>query len=169
LIARLVHEASDWTTGGFFALDASLVPETLLARELLGSESGALPSLPSESAGAFARTSGGTVLVDRIEKLPKDLQHALALALGDTRYYRVGGGAAAARMSPDRLERRGPETLVQTGRSIPSSASVCVARDPHSGPARPATSCRWRARSRQARDRRELGRSPRRAASRARR
>ncbi len=94
LVARLVHEASDWTTGGFFALDASLVPETLLARELLGCERGALPSLPSESTGAFARMAGGTVLIDRIEALPKDLQHALALALGDGRYQRVGGGAS---------------------------------------------------------------------------
>ncbi|MEX2205648.1 MAG: sigma 54-interacting transcriptional regulator [Myxococcota bacterium] len=94
LIARLVHEASDWKTGGFFAVDASLVPETLLARELLGSERGALPSLPSESVGAFARTAGGTVLIDRIETLPKDLQHGLALGLGDARYHRVGGGAA---------------------------------------------------------------------------
>jgi len=94
LVARLIHEASDWTTGGFFALDASLVPETLLARELFGCERGALPSLPTESAGALARTAGGTVLIDRIETLPKELQKALALALADGRFHRVGGAAA---------------------------------------------------------------------------
>jgi two-component system response regulator GlrR len=95
LIARLIHEASDWTTGGFFALDASLVPQTLLARELFGCERGALPSLPTESIGAFARTAGGTVLIDRIECLPKDLQQTLALALGDGRFRRIGGIASA--------------------------------------------------------------------------
>jgi two-component system response regulator GlrR len=116
LIARLVHQASDWTSGGFFALDASLVPETLLARELLGCERGALPSLPTESAGAFARHAGGTVLVDRVEALPKDLQHALALALGDGRYHRLGGGAVLpleCRLIGSSAESL--ETLVQTG------------------------------------------------------
>ena len=116
LIARLVHEASDWATGGFFALDASLVPETLLARELLGCERGALPSLPSESIGAFARTSGGSVLIDRIETVPKELQHALALALGDARYRRVGGGAALpleCRVIGSSVESL--EALVQSG------------------------------------------------------
>jgi two-component system response regulator GlrR len=96
LVARLVHEASDWTSGGFFALDASLVPQTLLARELFGCERGALPSLPAESSGAFARTAGGTVWIDHVEALPKDLQHALALALGDGRYLRIGGGSELA-------------------------------------------------------------------------
>ncbi len=93
LIARLIHESSDWTTGGFFALDASLVPERLLARELLGCERGVLPSLPAESNGAFQRTVGGTVLIDRIETIPKDLQQGLALALGEGRIRRVGASS----------------------------------------------------------------------------
>ncbi len=120
LIARLVHEASDWTAGSFFALDASLVPETLLARELLGCERGALPSLPVESIGAFARNAGGTVLIERIEALPKDLQHALALALGDGRYHRVGGSAALpleCRVIGSSVESL--DGLVQTGQLDP--------------------------------------------------
>jgi two-component system response regulator GlrR len=93
LVGRLIHEASDWATGGFFALDASLVPETLLARELLGSERGAIASLPAESTGAFARTAGGTVVIEHVEALPKDLQHAIALALSEGRFRRVGANA----------------------------------------------------------------------------
>jgi len=120
LIARLVHEASDWTTGGFFALDASLVPETLLARELLGCERGALPSLPAESTGAFARSSGGTVLIDRIETVPKELQQVLAVALRDARLRRVGGSSPTpleCRVIGSSVEKL--DTLVQGGKLDP--------------------------------------------------
>src|SRR5262249_12103147 len=88
LVARLIHGASEWATGGFFALDASLVPETLVGRELFGSERSAIASLPGESTGALDRMSRGTVLVDQIEALPKELQQALAGALGDGRFRR---------------------------------------------------------------------------------
>jgi two-component system response regulator GlrR len=91
LVARLIHEASEWAVGGFFALDASLVPETLVGRELFGNERAAINSLPGESTGALGRFSGGTVLVDHIESLPKELQHALALALRDGKFRRLGG------------------------------------------------------------------------------
>lgn len=96
LVARLIHESSDWIAGGYFALDASLVPETLLARELLGCERGALPSLPAESVGALARNAGGTVVIDHVESLPKELQQTLASALSENRFRRVGGSATTA-------------------------------------------------------------------------
>jgi len=91
LVARLIHEASEWAAGGFFALDASLVPETLVGRELFGSERSAISSLPGESTGALTRFAGGTVLIDHIESLPKELQQSLALALNDGRFRRIGG------------------------------------------------------------------------------
>src|SRR5262245_65985081 len=64
VVARLIHEASDWASGGFFALDASLVPETLVGRELFGSERAAIPSLPVESTGPLARYASATVLIE---------------------------------------------------------------------------------------------------------
>src|SRR5262245_27339867 len=70
VVARLIHEGSDWATGGFFALDASLVPETLVGRELFGNERAAIPSLPGESPGAFARYASGTVLIEHVDTLP---------------------------------------------------------------------------------------------------
>jgi two-component system response regulator GlrR len=95
-VGRLIHEASDWATGPFFAVDASLVPETLLARELLGAERGAIASLPAESIGAFGRMTGGTVLIEHVEALPKDLQQTLALALSEGRFRRLGASATTS-------------------------------------------------------------------------
>ena len=91
VVARLIHDASDWASGGFFALDASLVPETLVGRALFGSERAAIPSLPGESAGALARTASGTVLIEHVDALPKELQQNLAVALGENRFRRIGG------------------------------------------------------------------------------
>ena len=96
LVARLIHQASEWAQGGFFALDASLVPETLLGRELFGSERSAISSLPGETVGALDRFGRGTVLVDSIESLPKELQQTLAAALGEGRFHRIGGSATHA-------------------------------------------------------------------------
>ena len=123
LVARLIHEASEWAIGGFFALDASLVPETLVGRELFGSERAAINSLPGESTGALTRFAGGTVLIDHIESLPKELQQALALALNDGRFRRLGGS------TPHALECRvigasaePLDALVQAGRIYPELA-----------------------------------------------
>jgi two-component system response regulator GlrR len=91
LVARLIHEGSEWADGGYFAIDASLVHETLVGRELFGAERAAIASLPAESVGALDRMSGGTVLIDHVEALPKDLQQALASALRDGRFRRIGG------------------------------------------------------------------------------
>ncbi len=123
LVARLIHGASDWALGGFFALDASLVPETLVGRELFGSERSAINSLPGESTGALGRCSGGTVLVDHVESLPKELQRALATALSEGRFRRIGGSAS----SPLECRVIGAgaeslEALVQGGRVLPELA-----------------------------------------------
>ncbi len=92
LVGRLIHAASEWATGSFFALDASLVPESLLGRELFGSEAGAIASLPMVADGALSRVGGGTALLEHIESVPKDLQQILALALEEGRFRRLGGG-----------------------------------------------------------------------------
>ena len=66
LVARLTHSQSEWASNGFFSLDASIMPESLLARELIGCEAGAIPALPDAYEGAFARTRHGTVLIEHI-------------------------------------------------------------------------------------------------------
>ena len=120
LLARLIHAASEWASGGFFTLDASLVPETLLGRELFGSEEGAISSLPSESTGALDRVGAGTVLLEHLEAVPKDLQQLLGAAIEEGRFRRLGAG------EPQSLECRliGASTeplaeLTADGRVVP--------------------------------------------------
>ena len=91
LIARLTHSQSDWASNGFFSLDASIMPASLLGRELFGAEAGSIPALPDAYQGAFARTPQGTVLIENVESVPKDLQQVLATALRTKQYRRIGG------------------------------------------------------------------------------
>ncbi len=91
VVARQIHAHSEWATGGFFSLDASIVPPSLMGRELFGSEAGAISPLPHAYEGAFARTRSGTVLIDRLDALAKDLQQMLATALERGEYGRIGG------------------------------------------------------------------------------
>src|SRR5215475_7487747 len=137
VVARLIHDASDWATGGFFAIDASLVPETLVGRELFGSERAAIPSLPGESAGALARFASGTVVVERVDSLPKELQQALAGALGESRFRRIGGSTGVP------LECRvictsneSLDSLVRSGRLNPELAARLQLLDVHIPPLR---------------------------------
>jgi two-component system response regulator GlrR len=90
MVARLIHDGSEWTRGGFFALDAAVVPPALVGRELLGAEPDAIPSLPGRYIGAFERCAGGTVLIEEIQAIPKDIQQTIANALESGSFRRLG-------------------------------------------------------------------------------
>jgi two-component system response regulator GlrR len=96
MVARLTHNQSEWASNGFFSLDASIMPASLLGRELFGCESGAIATLPDEYEGAMGRTSNGTVLIEHIDAVPKDLQQTLAAALKSKQYRRIGGNELRA-------------------------------------------------------------------------
>jgi len=90
LVARLIHDGSEWTRGGFFALDASVVPAALVGRELLGCAANAIPALPGSYVGAFQRCAGGTVLVEELQSVPKDVQQSIASAIEEGVFRRTG-------------------------------------------------------------------------------
>ncbi len=119
-IARLIHDQSEWASGGFFALDASIVPAALLTRELMGNERGVGPALATGFEGALTRYAGGTVLIENLEALPKELQHALAVTLERGEVHPIGSKSSLP------LESRviaasthGLDALTSEGRLLP--------------------------------------------------
>jgi two-component system, NtrC family, response regulator GlrR len=123
VVARLIHDASEWADGGYFALDVSLVPETLVGRELFGSERAAIATLPGESQGALDRHNGGTVLIDHVEALPKELQQTLATALREGRFRRLGGTSTSTLECRVIAASAEPlAVLLQSGRIVPELA-----------------------------------------------
>jgi two-component system response regulator GlrR len=79
-IARGIHEHSERAMGAFLALDAEVVPPALGSSELFGRVEAAPLWLPA-AEGALRRAHRGTVLVENLEALPKQIQETLATAL----------------------------------------------------------------------------------------
>ena len=89
--ARVLHDESARRLRPFEVVDcASLVP-TLVASELFGHERGAFTGADRAHVGAFERAEGGTVFLDEIGELPKEVQPNLLGALERRRIRRLGG------------------------------------------------------------------------------
>jgi len=85
LIARALHEASARKAGPFVVVDCGAVAPQLIEAELFGQEGeGGRP-------GAFELAHQGSVFLDEIGELPKDLQPKLMRVLENKRVRRVGG------------------------------------------------------------------------------
>ena len=122
-IGRIVHHSSGWASGSYRSLNASAMSGRLLARELFGTEAGAITSLPEASLGALAQAGAGTVLLDHIEAVPRPLQTLLARALERKRFTPIGSRKELTLhcrligASPHTLER-----LTSVGRLLPELA-----------------------------------------------
>jgi len=91
LVARAVHEASPRREGPFVVVDCGAVAPNLIESELFGHEKGAFTGAHQRRQGAFELADGGTVFLDEIGELPKDLQPKLLRVLENKRVRRVGG------------------------------------------------------------------------------
>jgi DNA-binding NtrC family response regulator len=91
LIARAVHQVSDRHEGPFVVVDCGAVAPNLIESELFGHEKGAFTGAHQRRQGAFELADKGTVFLDEIGELPKDLQPKLLRVLETHRLRRVGG------------------------------------------------------------------------------
>lgn len=86
LVARAIHQGSQRAEGPFVVVDCGAVAPELIETELFGREEGG-----ETRAGAFELADHGTVFLDEIGELPKDLQPKLLRVLENHRMRRVGG------------------------------------------------------------------------------
>jgi transcriptional regulator with PAS, ATPase and Fis domain len=91
LIAESVHRASARSSGPFVVFDCGAVNPSLAESELFGHERGAFTGAVQAHAGVFEQADGGTLLLDEIGELPKELQPKLLRALENRQIRRVGG------------------------------------------------------------------------------
>jgi two-component system, NtrC family, response regulator GlrR len=89
-VARAIHAWGPRAGGPFVVLSCVGVAEALLGRELFGCGASVYPTLPTEHEGALARAAGGTLLVDRVDRLSGDLREGLAKTLAERRFQREG-------------------------------------------------------------------------------
>ncbi len=91
LVAREIHKLSPRGDGPFVAINAAVLPETLIESELFGHEKGAFTGATERRAGCFEQAHGGTLFLDEIGEMPVSMQPKLLRILEDLRVRRLGG------------------------------------------------------------------------------
>jgi transcriptional regulator with GAF, ATPase, and Fis domain len=90
LVAESIHAASARATGPYVVFDCSAVAPTLAESELFGHERGAFTGAGSSRIGVFEQADGGTIFLDELGELPRELQPKLLRVLEKGEVRRVG-------------------------------------------------------------------------------
>jgi DNA-binding NtrC family response regulator len=88
--AHEIHAHSPMAAGPFVAINCGAMPASLIQTELFGHERGAFTGAAKEKKGLIESANGGTIFLDEIADLPKELQVNLLRFLQEKTIYRVG-------------------------------------------------------------------------------
>ncbi len=91
LIARAIHTLSARRERAFVKVNCAAIPLGLIESELFGHEKGAFTGAITRKSGRFELADGGTIFLDEIGELPKDVQSKLLRVLQEQEFERVGG------------------------------------------------------------------------------
>lgn len=91
LFARAIHYLSPRAENPFVEINCGAIPHELLESELFGHEKGAFTGAVALKKGKFEMANRGSLFLDEIGELPKELQVKLLRALEEQRFTRVGG------------------------------------------------------------------------------
>lgn len=90
LIAKAIHENSSRELKPFISLNCAAIPAGLLESELFGHEKGAFTGADKKRLGKFQAATGGTIFLDEIGEMPKELQAKLLRVLQEKTIEPVG-------------------------------------------------------------------------------
>src|SRR5262249_43317279 len=91
VVARFIHERSEYHGGPFFALNCAAINESLVEAELFGYERGAFTGADRRKTGLLEQAAGGTLLLDEIGDVPLGVQTKLLRVLETREMIPVGG------------------------------------------------------------------------------
>jgi transcriptional regulator with GAF, ATPase, and Fis domain len=91
IVARAVHRASPRREKPFLTLNCAAVAGGLIESELFGHMRGAFTGALADRAGLFELAHGGTLLLDEVGEMSKEMQASLLRVLQEGEIRRVGG------------------------------------------------------------------------------
>lgn len=90
LIAKKIHELSPKKDKPYVVVNLASISPSLFESELFGHEKGSFTGATGEKIGYFEAANGGTIFLDEIGELPKELQGKLLRAIQYSEIYRIG-------------------------------------------------------------------------------
>jgi len=90
MLARAIHAASQRARMPFVPVNSGALPHELVESELFGFRRGAFTGAYADAPGLFSTASGGTIFLDEIGEMPKDVQVKLLRVLQEHEVRPVG-------------------------------------------------------------------------------
>jgi PAS domain S-box-containing protein len=91
LVAAAIHSESRRARGPFVPVNCGALPEGVVESELFGHVKGAFSGALRDKKGRFELADGGTIFLDEVAELPKNMQVKLLRVLENGAFERVGG------------------------------------------------------------------------------
>jgi DNA-binding NtrC family response regulator len=90
LIAKKIHELSPKKNKPYVVVNLASITPNLFESELFGHEKGSFTGATGEKLGYFEAANSGTIFLDEIGELPKELQGKLLRTIQYNEIYRIG-------------------------------------------------------------------------------
>ena len=90
LVARAIHNLSSRRERAFVKLNCAAIPLGLLESELFGHEKGAFTGAVAQKTGRFELAHKGTLFLDEVGDIPRELQAKLLRVLQEQEFERLG-------------------------------------------------------------------------------
>jgi len=90
IIARIIHFASTRKKNGFYPVNCSAIPDSLMESEFFGHKKGSFTGAFRDKKGLFELTHKGTLFLDEIADMPVGLQAKLLRVIEDNKLKKIG-------------------------------------------------------------------------------
>lgn len=93
LIAKKIHDLSPRRTKPYVAVNLASISQSLFESELFGNVRGSFTGSTDDKTGYFEAANGGTIFLDEIGELPKELQGKLLRAIQYNEIFKIGSSS----------------------------------------------------------------------------